>query len=595
MLVPGMSKRVHEVFESTVKQHAQEPAFRRKKGAGWETITWAQHADITRRLAKGFLRLGLEPGRGVSIIGFNCHEWVAADLAAILAGGVPAGIYTTNSKEQVRYIAHHSESQIAVVEDPDQALKFLQVRDQLPHLRAIVQMHGTPVDERVLSFEHVLKLGDQVADADLAKRTDAQRVDDMATLIYTSGTTGDPKAVMITHENLTWTAESLSAALAFSSADVLVSYLPLSHIAEQMLTIHGPMRVGAVVGFAESLEKLPEALVAVRPTIFLGVPRVWEKIQAKLQGGVAQASPVKKKLFAWASRTGLRAGYAAQDGTRKPTLEPLADRLVFSKLRQRLGLDRARVCVTSAAPISKPTLEFFLGLGISLLEVYGMSECTGPATYSPPDNYRTGKAGIVIPGAELKIAEDGEVCMRGKHVFRGYLKDPEATRAAIDDEGWLHSGDIGTIDAQGFLQITDRKKDLLITAGGENIAPQVIEGLLKGIPGVAHAVVLGDRQKYLAALLTLDPERVPELAKTLGSPARSVSQAATCPLFRSHMAAAIEATNQSLARVQTIKKFEILPTEFGIPGGELTPTMKLRRKVIGEKYKKEIAALYDGV
>jgi long-subunit acyl-CoA synthetase (AMP-forming) len=236
-----------------------------------------------------------------------------------------------------------------------------------------------------------------------------------------------------------------------------------------------------------------------------------------------------------------------------------------------------------------------LGLGIPLLEVYGMSECTGPATYSPPDNYRTGKAGIVIPGAELKIAEDGEVCMRGKHVFRGYLKDPEATRAAIDDEGWLHSGDIGTIDAQGFLQITDRKKDLLITAGGENIAPQVIEGLLKGIPGVAHAVVLGDRQKYLAALLTLDPERVPELAKTLGSPARSVSQAATCPLFRSHMAAAIEATNQSLARVQTIKKFEILPTEFGIPGGELTPTMKLRRKVIGEKYKKEIAALYDGV
>jgi long-subunit acyl-CoA synthetase (AMP-forming) len=590
-----MSKRVHEVFESTVKRHAAEPAFRRKKGAGWETITWAEHDEITRKLAKGFLRLGLEPGRGVAIIGYNCHEWVAADLAAIFAGGVPAGIYTTSTKEQVRYITHHSEAQIAVAEDAEQALKFLQVRDELPNLRAIVQMHGTPTDERVLSFEHVQKLGAQVPDAELTKRMDAQRLGDMATLIYTSGTTGEPKAVMITHENLTWTAESLATALSFSSAEVSLSYLPLSHIAEQMLTIHGPMRAGSVVGFAESLEKLPEALVAIRPTVFLGVPRVWEKIQAKLQGGVAQATPVKKKLFAWATRTGLRAGYAAQNGARKPALEPLADRLVFSKLRLRLGLDRARICVTSAAPISKPTLEFFLSIGIPLLEVYGMSECSGPATYSPPDNYRTGKAGIVIPGAELKIAEDGEVCMRGKHVFRGYLKDPEATRAALDDEGWLHSGDIGTIDAQGFLQITDRKKDLLITAGGENIAPQVIEGLLKGIAGVAHAVVLGDRQKYLAALLTLDPERVTELAKSLGSPARSVEQAATCPHFRQHLAAAVETTNQSLARVQTIKKFEILPAEFGIAGGELTPTMKLRRKVIAEKYKKEIASLYDGV
>jgi long-subunit acyl-CoA synthetase (AMP-forming) len=262
-------------------------------------------------------------------------------------------------------------------------------------------------------------------------------------------------------------------------------------------------------------------------------------------------------------------------------------------VRERLGLDRARVCVTSAAPISKDTLEFFLSFGIPILEVYGMSECTGPATYSPPENYRTGKCGLVFPGAELKIAEDGEVCMRGPHVFKGYLKDPDSTRAALDDEGWLHSGDIGTIDEDGFLQITDRKKDLLITAGGENVAPQVIEGLLKGIPVIAQAVVLGDRQRYLAALVTLDPERLGEETKIAGSPARTSNEAASCKIFRAHLERQIETVNGKLARVQTIKRFAVIPGEFSVDGGELTPTMKIRRKVVNEKYKAEIASLYD--
>jgi long-subunit acyl-CoA synthetase (AMP-forming) len=306
----------------------------------------------------------------------------------------------------------------------------------------------------------------------------------------------------------------------------------------------------------------------------------------------AAAPKVRKKIAAWARKQGLAGGYAEQRGEARPLLYPVAKKVVFDKVRQKLGLDRARVCITSAAPISKDTLEFFLSLGIPILEIYGMSECTGPATYSPPDNYRTGKCGIRLPGAELKIAEDGEICMRGPHVFKGYLKDPEATKNALDADGWLHSGDIGEIDAQGFLQITDRKKDLLITAGGENIAPQVLEGHLKGIPVIAQAVVLGDRRKFLSALVTLDPDRLRTEAEACGSAATTPAEAARCEKFRRHLDKQIQELNGRLARVQTIKKFVILPNELSIEGGELTPTMKVKRKVVNEKYKKEIESIY---
>jgi long-subunit acyl-CoA synthetase (AMP-forming) len=289
---------------------------------------------------------------------------------------------------------------------------------------------------------------------------------------------------------------------------------------------------------------------------------------------------------------GLAAGYADQRGERQPLLTPLANALVFRKVRARLGLDRARILVTSAAPIGRSTLEFFLSLGLPICEVYGMSECTGPGTISIPSRYRTGKAGYAFPGAELRVAEDGEVCMRGRHVFAGYYKDPAGTAAALDAEGWLHSGDIGEIDAEGFLQITDRKKELIITAGGENVAPQLIEGLLKSIPVVSQAVVIGDRRRYLGALLTLDPARLVDDAKAIGSPARDAVAAATCEIFRAHVQREVDGVNARLARVQTVKRFEIVPTEFTVEGGELTPSMKLRRRIVAEKYEREIERLF---
>lgn len=594
-----MATMVHEVLEQTVSKFGDRPALRVKRNGGWRTTTWRAYARDARRAGKALVKLGVTPGKGVSLIGANSPEWLVADVGAILAGAMPAGIYTTNSAEQVRYITDHCESKVSFADTPAQVAKFVAEKDRLPHLEVVVQMLGRP-DEgagkgkvRVLAWDEFLALGDDVADADLDARIRAQKPDDVCTLIYTSGTTGDPKAVMITHENLVWTAASLKPTLGLGPDDITLSYLPLSHIAEQMLTLHGPMGMGSLVYFAESIEKLGENLAEVRPTLFLGVPRVWEKIQAKMMAAGANAKPLQKKIAAWARKIGLASGYAEQKGEAYPLLRPVAKKLVFDKVRARLGLDRARICVTSAAPISRATLEFFLSLGIPILEVYGMSECTGPATYSPPDDYRTGKAGICLPGAELKIAEDGEICMRGPHVFKGYLKDPEATRNALDPDGWLHSGDIGTIDAQGFLQITDRKKDLLITAGGENIAPQVLEGHLKGIPVVQQAVVLGDRKKYLAALLTLDPERVKTEAEAAGSPARTPEEAARCEVFRRHLQKQVDEVNGRLARVQTIKKFAILTNELSIEGGELTPTMKVKRKVVNEKYAREIAKLYD--
>jgi long-subunit acyl-CoA synthetase (AMP-forming) len=588
---------VHEVLAETTKRYGSRPALRVKRDGSWRTTSWKAYSETAHRVGRALVKLGVEPGKGVAIIGYNSPEWLEADIGAILAGGVPAGIYTTSSGPQVRYITDHCEARVAFADTNEQVDKFVSEQERMPLLQTVVQMIGKPAAGdhgrlKVIGWDQLLAIGDGVPEAELAARIEAQKPDDVCTLIYTSGTTGDPKAVMITHTNMVWTAQAILSTLELGPNDVSVSYLPLSHIAEQIVTVHGPMAMGGLVYFAESVELLAESLKEVRPTFFLGVPRVWEKIQAKMMQAGASAPPLRKKIAAYARKVGLAAGAAEQRGEARPLVYPLAKRVVFDKVRERLGLDRARLCVTSAAPISRGTLDFFLSFGIPLMEVYGMSECTGPATQSTPHKYRIGKCGTVLPGAEIKVAEDGEICMRGPHVFKGYLKDPESTKNTIDAEGWLHSGDIGVIDQDGFVQITDRKKDLLITAGGENIAPQVIEGQLKGIPVVGQAVVVGDRRKYLAALVTLDPERVKVEAEAAGSPARTVAEAATCATFRKHLERQIDQVNEKLARVQTIKKFVVVPTEFSIDGGELTPTMKVKRKAVNEKYCREIDSMY---
>jgi len=585
-------QRISDALDHTAHACADLPALRWKEDGQWASLTWSGYRQQVHLAARGFLSLGLERGKGVAIIGYNCPEWFVAALAAVHAGGLPAGIYATFVPEQCQYIAHHCEAQVAVVENAEHLATFLAIRPALPHLRAIVQMHGVPGAPGVIGWSELLRRGHDVPDADLDARLAAQSPSDVATLIYTSGTTGEPKAVMLTHDNITWTADVGIAALGLRAGDNILSYLPLSHIAEQLVSLYGPVSFGGCTWFAEGMEQLGDNLREVRPEFFLGVPRVWEKIQERMQAAGEGSSPMRKKLVAWARRVGLAAGAADQSGGRRPLLYPLANALVFRKVRARLGLDRARILVTSAAPIARSTLEFFLSLGLPICEVYGMSECTGPATISTPGRYHTGKAGLAFPGAELRIAEDGEICMRGRHVFRGYYKDPEGTAAALDDEGWLHSGDIGDLDTAGFLQITDRKKDLIITAGGENVAPQLVEGYLKSIPVVSQAVVVGDRQRYLGVLLTLDPARVPTDAVAAGSPARDPITAAQCERFRAYLQRHIDGVNARLARVQAVKRFEIIAGEFTVEGGELTPSLKVRRKVVAEKYATEIARLF---
>jgi long-subunit acyl-CoA synthetase (AMP-forming) len=587
-----MPETVLEIFEATARAHADRPAMARKRSGAWEKTTWRGYRDAVRQAARALVATGVEPGQGVVILAFNRPEWYVANLAAIAAGARPAGIYTNSTPEQCRYITEHAEAAVAVVENRD-ALERLQGAGGRPAgLKAVVLMDGEATEPGVLTWADFLARGSLAHDAEVDRRTAAAAADDVATLIYTSGTTGTPKGVMLTHRNLAFIAVKAREILPVGAGDRLISYLPLSHIAEQVVSHLLSLATGATVHFAESLEKLPENLREVRPHLFLGVPRVWEKVQAGIQAAGAQASPLRRRIAAWARGVGLAGGYADQEGRPRPWSYGLADRLVFSKVRQRLGFDEARMLVVSAAPIAKETLDFFQSLALPIMEVYGMSECTGPTTLSLPQRYRLGRAGYAIPGTELNVAEDGEILMRGPHVFKGYYKNDEATRETLDAEGWIHSGDVGEIDADGFLRVTDRKKEILITSGGTNIAPQHLEGKLKQIAAVSQAVAIGDRRPYVVALLTLDPARVAAEAEKAGSPARTPEAAARCPVFKAHVEKQVEAINASLARYETIKKIALLPKELSVETGELTPTLKLKRRVILERHKEAIEGLY---
>ncbi len=585
-----MSKTVIDVLQETAAQYGDSPALVAKRGGEWTARTWQDYRDEVFRAAAGLVALGVEVGDGVAIMGDNCPEWFIADVAAIAAGGIPTGIYTTNTTEQSTYITEHCGASVAVLEDASYLGKL--DRHRLPKLQHVVLMQGS-AEAGALSWNDLLAAGGAEEQAELEARIAALEADDVCTLIYTSGTTGHPKGVMLSHTNLAWTSALVVDRYGIVNGESVVSYLPLSHIAEQVVSLHGPMARGCTTWFAESVEKLPEALRAARPHIFLGVPRVWEKIQAKMQALGAEASPLKQRIGAWAKGVGLRGGYADQRGEKRPWNYGLADRLVFSKVRQGLGLDRARVCVTSAAPIGLDTLEYFLSLGIPVLEIYGMSECSGPATFSYPDDYRTGAAGRALPGGEIAIADDGEILIRGPHVFQGYYRNEEATQATLDADGWLHSGDIGALDPDGFLRVTDRKKELLITAGGKNVAPQPLEARLKGIRGIAQAVVVGDRKKYIASLLVVDEESLAKLTVEIGSSASDADEATRCPRFLEHVQKGVDALNLELAQYESIKRFELLAEPLTVESAELTPTMKLKRRVIEERRAVAIGRLYS--
>jgi long-subunit acyl-CoA synthetase (AMP-forming) len=596
-----MRGTVIETLEQAVKLRGERPAAARRTEQGWETISWREYRDLVFQAAAGFVELGAVPGTGICIHSANRPEWAIADLAAIAAGAIPTGIFVTNTPEQAAYVLAHTEARIAVVDTAAALAKLREARRSAPRLETVVVLDEVDdaaagpagADLRVVPWARLLALGAEAGEGAVVERLAAQRPEDVATLIYTSGTTGLPKGVELTHANLVHTARvSALEVIRIRDDDRQLSYLPMAHIAEQMLTLHMPIQHGCASYYVPALEKLPQALSEVRPTIFFGVPRVWEKLQAAVEKALAAAPERKRRLVDWARRRTLAAGLAAQSGRRIPFLTALADAVVLGKVRAKLGLHRCRHAASAAAPISRGTLEFFLSLGIPLFEIYGLSETSGPGTISVPGRFKTGKVGPAMPGLDLKLADDGEIWMRGPNVFRGYRNDPEATAAAIDADGYFHTGDIGALDADGFLAITDRKKELLVTSGGKKVAPAPIENRLREIEGVAHAVLVGEQRNFVAALLTLDPGHLPTLAQRLGSPARDLAAASRCPILNAFLSREVERVNGSLARFESVRRFEVLPTEFTIGGGELTPTMKLKRKFVQQKFADRVEEIY---
>ena len=572
----------------------EAPAYYVKRDGGWQPTSWREYAAEMRAVAKALMALGVEPGGATCVLGFNRPEWVLFDLGTMMAGGVAAGIYTTSSAPEVRYIVAHAESKVILVENHDQWRKIVAEREGMPRLERVVLMDGveTPDDPLALGWRDFLALGAGVGDDEVDRRVEALAPEDMGTLIYTSGTTGPPKAVMLSHRNLTWTASTTVADLfGIGETDSALSYLPLSHIAEKMFTIHSPPTVGYAVYFAEAMETVPDNLREVQPTIVFGVPRVWERLHAAVSAKLRQVSGVKAKLMTWARGVGSRVSELRCRGE-EPTgwlafQYRLAHKLVFAKLKPLLGLGRAKSCASGAAPISKEILEFFASLDILIYEVYGQSEGCGPTTFNYPGRTRLGTVGPPLPGDRVELAADGEVLLKGPNVFLGYYKDPAATAETLID-GWLHSGDLGSFDEDGFLSIVGRKKEILITSGGKNIAPNNIEALLKDQPVLAEAVVIGDRRKYLAALLTLDEAVARSLAGDDDTPLHEH------PKVLAAVAAGVERVNQQVARVESIRKFRVLPGSFTVEAGELTPSLKLKRRVIYERYAAEIESMYEG-
>lgn len=570
----------------------------RCRGSDIDALSGKELFERVRDLALGLAALGVARGDRVAIMAESRPEWVLSDLATLSRGAVLVPIYPTLSAPQARYILEDCGAKAVIVSTPDQLEKIRSMQPQLPGLQTVVLMDGTGSDG-VLTFDELARRGHaQMVEAWGAGKDfrDAARQiapDDLATIIYTSGTTGEPKGVMLTHASLVANMEAGAAALDVGQDDSAVSFLPLSHAFERMVS-YIYLFCGVSIVFAESMETIGRDVAAVRPTLFTGVPRVYEKIHARIVEKARSGSAVKRRLFDWAAGVATRRGRALLTGTTPgPVLAAqvaLADRLVFSKIRAGVG-GRLRYLVSGSAPLPVPVAEFFFGVGLPIIEGYGLTETAPILTVNPPSAPRAGTVGRAVRGVELRIAADGEILARGPNIMTGYYNKPDATAEVIRD-GWLHTGDVGSLDAGGYLSITDRKKDLLVTSGGKKIAPQPLESALKQHPLVGEAIVLGDRRRYASALIVPDfsalESRLAELGRSPAPRPDLVKRPDVVSLYQE----IVDSLNRDLAQYERIKRIGILPRELSMERGELTPTLKVKRKVIEEQWRDEIDALY---
>ena len=590
------------LFRQVVRERGERVAMREKHLGIWRAITWREYGERVRHVALGLVALGLRPRDVVSIVADNRPEWLYTDMGTLCAGGITNGIYITDSPGQVEFIVDDSGTRFFFAENEEQLDKILEVRARCPQLAKIIvyDMDGLHAfqDEQVLSFAELLERGaryDREHPGAFDPLVEIARPEDLAILVYTSGTTGPPKGAMLSHRNILFQIGFSDFLTEPRPGDQQLSFLPLAHVAERTFSVFYPLYTGATINFAESIDTVPENIREVAPAVFFAVPRIWEKLYSAVALRMREATWLGKAAYRWAIGTGGRVAECRLQGRRPSALLRLlyrvADFLVLDNVKRSLGLHRTRAAATGAAPIAPELIRWYLALGIDMREVYGQTENCGLATGMPADRVKLGTVGVARPDTEVRISSEGEILLKGPHVFLGYFKNPEKTAETITD-GWLRTGDVGVLDADGFLTITDRMKDIIITAGGKNITPSEIENQLKFSPFISDAVVIGDQRKFLSCLVMIDHETVAQFAQEKNVPFTNFASLCRSTEVQDLIWSEIERVNKQLARVETIKKFRLIEQILTPEDEELTPTMKLRRAFVNVKYKDVIDTMY---
>ena len=577
-------------------------AMRKKEYGLWLDISWNKYFENVRNVACALMSLGLERGDCAAIIGDNSPEWVFADMGIQCCGAAATGVYATNAWPQVQYVIENSESKFFFVENEEQLDKWLHFKDSAPALRKVIVWDTKGLrqfqDPMVMTFDELLLTGQQAFEENpqlFDRRIVSIEPEDLSVLIYTSGTTGPPKGAMLTHRNCLWMGHAITSNNPMTTKDEIMSFLPLCHIFEQLFTVLGHITVGHIVNFIESPDTVADNMVEISPTVGHAVPRIWEKYYSAVMIRMSDATWFKRMAFGAALKIGNKQADLRMDFTPVPIhirlLYQCAYFAVFRKLKERMGFDRMRMAYSGAAPIAPEILHFFQSIGVNLMEGYGQTEGTGVTTTSRLGRVKFGYVGEPLEGVELRIAADGEILVKSPGVFKGYFKNPKATQETIVD-GWLHSGDVGEIDQDGYLKITDRKKDIIVTSGGKNITPQYIENKLKASLFINDAVVIGDKRKFLSCLIMIDEDNVFKFAQDNKIQFSTYKDLTRNAEINQLIDREIQSVNQTLARVEQVKKFTILPKKLYEEDGEVTPTMKVKRKFINEAFADLIEAMY---
>ncbi|MGH9053790.1 MAG: AMP-dependent synthetase/ligase [Acidimicrobiia bacterium] len=587
-------------FQTRAREWGDYELWYHQEEGEWRPTTWVQARLRVESIAAGLLALGMEKGDRVAFVGKNLPSWAATDYGIQHAGAIGVPVYATSAPEQISYVLNHSGSRVYVVDDQEQLDKAL--RAELPKVERIIAHHLDEEDDgRVMGMGRLRRLGEEWREAhsgELVDRMASLQPDDVLSIIYTSGTTGPPKGVVLTHRNGMWAAAKSAQALQVHDQETLLSYLPLSHVFERLVTTMVPLATESsrfTVYFVPELPELPAALRHVRPTIFVAVPRVWEKFQARILTEVGEAPPFRQRIFHFAMKGGAEAIQARDEGrsasARARLGAALAKRVVGKKVLGEVGLDHCWFAVSGAAPLAPEVQRFFQALGLPLHQGWGMTETSAPATVQAPDDLEVGVVGRPLEGLDIRVDEDGEILVRGPNVFQGYYEEPDQTREALDEEGWLRTGDVGEFVPGGRLKIVDRKKDIIITSGGKNIAPSEVERALKADGLVGEAMVIGDARPYLVALIALDADEAKAFLHRKGEQVADDEALAGNPLIEEHVGEVVDDVNQRLSRVENVRKWAIVPG--GFPTEAVTPTMKLKRRVVFERFADMIEGLYQ--